>query len=79
MACTQDIVNDLFAAPSGPLELAMINDSLVRKNKYVALYQLLDAVWKQNDAEHLEKIRAAFDVDADDLANEISSKINPAK
>jgi hypothetical protein len=78
-ACTQDIVNDLFATPSGPLVVARINDSFARKNKYVALYQLLDAVWQQNDAQHIEKLRAAFDANADDLANQVGLKINSAK
>jgi hypothetical protein len=81
-ACTQDLVDDLFNDPSGDgvLALARINDSFVRKNKYVALYQLLDAVWKKkNDVQYLEKLRDAFSLNADDLANQVSLKISPAK
>jgi len=82
--CTQDIIDDLYKdnVPSdraGPLALARINDSFVRKNNYLALSQLLHAVWRQNDAQHLEKVRAAFALNADDLASQVAAKIKPAK
>ena len=85
--CTQDVINDLLefrAGPipgpiSGPIALAQINDSFGRNNKYLAFYQLLRAVWDQNDAKHLEKLRAAFDTNADDLAKQVAAKIKPAK
>ena len=85
--CTQDVINDLFAfragpvpGPiSGPIAVAQINDSFGRNDKYVAFYQLLRAVWDQNDARHLEKLRAAFDTNAEDLAKQVTAKIKPAK
>jgi hypothetical protein len=79
LVCTQDIVNDLFDTGPGKLALARINESFGRKDKYVALYQLLDAVWQQNDAWHLEKLRAAFDLSADDLGKQIAAKISASK
>jgi hypothetical protein len=79
--CTQDIVNDLFDAKSGKGKLALpqINQSFEQKDQYAALYQLLDAVWQENDAKHLEKLRAAFAENADDLAKQIAAKISAPK
>ncbi|MFZ0797622.1 MAG: hypothetical protein WCA13_00035 [Terriglobales bacterium] len=80
-ACTQNVINDLFA--TGKSAIVRINDSFVRKNNYVALYQLLDAVWKQqglaDDKLHLEKLRAAFDTNADLLAKQVAAKVTAAK
>lgn len=86
LACTQNIIDDLYEyrepsnpQRSGPSALARINDSFAKKNNYVGLYQLLDAVWRQNDARHLEKLRAAFDTNAEDLASQVAAKIKSPK
>jgi hypothetical protein len=82
LKCTQDVINDLFKSKdpgTGPVAIAQISDSFGRKNKYVGLYQLLKAVWKQNDALHLEKLRAAFDTNADDLAGQVAAKVTATK
>jgi hypothetical protein len=55
--------------------IAQINDSFGRNDKYVVFYQLVRAVWKQDDAGHLEKLRAAFDTNADDLASQVAAKV----
>jgi len=83
-ACTQYVVDHLFGTEGGKSAIAGINESFNRKNNYVALYQLLDAVWGQPqgsvyDELHLEKLRAAFDTNADLLAKQVAAKVTAAK
>jgi hypothetical protein len=93
--CTKDRIERIFSAEcktaniescvTGPIALARINTSFRQKNNYLALYQLLNAAWQQRDQFHLdqfylEKIRAAFEADADGLAKQVAAKIAaPAK
>jgi hypothetical protein len=80
-ACTKYILDQLFAKSGGKIALVKINDAFSQKNNYVAMYQLLDVVWAQDgatyDAEHLEKLRAAFAASADDLTKQIAAKVAP--
>ena len=45
------------------------------------MYELLNVMCEQNgavyDADHLEKLRAAFDISVDDLAKQVAAKITP--
>jgi hypothetical protein len=82
--CTQSMINDIFkAAPSediqhsGPIVLAGISSSFVKKNPHLALRQLLDAyVGLAKTAPEigpLDKFRAAFEMDADKLASQVAA------
>lgn len=80
-SCTKFVIDQLFTTDGGKRNLAEINDVFTQKNNYVALYKLLSAVWEQNgaafDADHLEKLRAAFAISVDDLAKQVAAKITP--
>lgn len=79
--CTQFVIDKLFNSPKGKTAIVEVNDAFTQKNNYVALYKLLEEVWNRRrdgepfDADHLEKLRAAFGVSADDLAKQVSTKI----
>lgn len=77
--CSKFVIDQLFTKQDGVSELAEINDAFTQKNKYIAMYKLLKAVWKKNgeafDVDHLEKLRAAFGVNVDDLAKQVGAKI----
>jgi hypothetical protein len=78
-SCTQFIIDELFKSPKGKTAIAEVNDAFTQKNNYVALYKLLREVWKRDgepfDADHLEKLRAAFGVSVDNLAKQVAAKI----
>jgi hypothetical protein len=77
--CTQVIVDQLFTGGGIPA-LARVNDAFSQKNQYVAMHDLLEAVWAQkHDANRLEQLRTAFAISVDDLAKQVASRIAPAK
>jgi hypothetical protein len=82
-SCTKFVIDQLFTTDGGKRKLVQINDAFAQKNNHVAMYKLLKAVWKQNgeafDADHLEKLRAAFGVSVDDLAKQVGAKITTSK
>jgi hypothetical protein len=87
-SCTKDRINDIFRAScgiaescdTGPSALAKVNDAFNQKNNYVALYELLNAAWQRyGNANDLEKLRAAFQVDVDLLAKQVAAAISPPK
>jgi len=73
----------------GPVALARINQSFVRQDKNAALYQLLDSypkpskdanlAAKKEYAEHLETLRAAFEMNVDMLASQVAATITAKK
>lgn len=77
--CTQFVIDKLFNTSKGKTAIAEVNDAFTQKNNYLALYRLLEEVWNRDgepfDADHLEKLRAAFGVSVDDLAKQVSTKI----
>jgi DNA-binding protein YbaB len=85
---TEKLICKIFVSGSGKLKLVKINESFSRKDNNVALYQLLSAYpgWdddgsdaaKQLYAKDLEKLRAAFEMNADRLASQIAAKIATA-
>lgn len=85
--CTKDRIDDIFNAQcdtnglcaTGPSALERVNDAFSNKNNYVALYELLNAAWQQSDEQDLEKLRAAFAVDANLLAKQVAAKITAPK
>jgi hypothetical protein len=80
---TKDIIDEIFLTRdvpnTGPIALARINESFSRKDNYLALYQLLDSAWQGHDANDLEMLRAAFDMNLDRLAKQVAAKITAAK
>jgi hypothetical protein len=78
-ASTKQIVDEIFGTGPGKLDLVRIHDSFSRKNNYLALYQLLDAGWQGHDANDLEKLRAAFEMNSDLLAKQVAAKVSAAK
>lgn len=82
-SCTQFVIDELFKTDKGKTAIAEVNDAFTQKNNYIALYKLLQQVWSQNgepfDADHLEKLRAAFGVSADNLAKQVAAKIAASK
>lgn len=81
-SCTQSIIDKLFDTPTGKTAMVEVNDAFTRKDNYVALYKLHKEVWGRDgssfDADHLEKLRAAFAVSVDDLAKQVGLKITTA-
>jgi hypothetical protein len=81
-ACTQSVIDELFDSPNGKSAMVEVNDAFTQKNNYVALYKLLWEVWRRDgepfDADHMEKLRAAFGVSVDDLAKQVHAEISPA-
>jgi hypothetical protein len=82
-SCTEFVIDQLFKiGTGGKSAIVKINDAFTQKNNYVALYELLHTVWEQNgeafDADHLEKLRAAFATSVDDLAKQVAAKVTPA-
>lgn len=77
--CTQFVIDKLFNSPKGKTAIVEVNDAFTQKNNYLALFKLLEKAWSREgepfDADHLEKLRAAFGVSADDLAKQLSTKI----
>jgi hypothetical protein len=80
-SCSKYIIDQLFTKDVGKLALVGINDAFRQENNYVAMYELLNVVWEQNgaayDPDHLEKLRAAFDISVDDLGKQVAAKITP--
>lgn len=64
----------------GPVALARVHDSFSRKDNYLALLQLMNAYQKDaaNYSGDLEKLRAAFEMNADRLALQVAAKITPS-
>jgi hypothetical protein len=76
---TKDIVDEIFnSGASGKLALVRINQSFGLKNNYLGLYQLLATAWLDHDEADLEKLRAAFEMNADRLAKQVGAKITAA-
>jgi hypothetical protein len=83
-ASTKAIIQLIFCTETGKLNLVRVNDSFQRKNNYIALRQLLEAYpADKNDrvsyARILELLRAAFEMNTDKLAKQVSGKITAAK
>lgn len=76
---TQEILDDIYKSEGGKVALVEIYDSFQKKYTYLALYQLLNAAWKEAGVDDLEKLRAAFATDADGLVKQVATKIAATK
>jgi|HubBroStandDraft_6_1064221.scaffolds.fasta_scaffold18873_2 hypothetical protein len=81
---TDDIIKSIFDTGEGKRSLLQINDSFSRNNNYVALRQLLVAYSKVGHERptyltDLERLRAAFEMNAAKLAKQIAARITGAK
>jgi hypothetical protein len=83
-ACTQKIIEDIYESDQGPLNISKI-DRYYRGDtyaRYAGLILLLEDVRGADDQcdaeceEHMEKLRAALELDADRLGGQIAAKVS---
>jgi hypothetical protein len=86
-ACTEKIVEDIYNSDQGPLNVPQINTYYGGDTygRYLGLILLLeniraaDGTCNADCAARMEKLRAAFELDADRLGTQIGAKVSPPK